>query len=209
MDITGGILKIDLSNLKGKYTVTFQYSGDNNYPAFKKDVKATIQTNPSITASPSKALYSAGTTYKITVYKNKGITANGVKVAIKLNGKTFKTPKTNSKGVVSFKITQKPGTYKVKITALGKSVTKTITVKHILTLKTATLKKSAKKLTLQASLAKVNGKKVATAKTNKKGVAKITIKNPSVVKKLKVGKKVSYTATYSKDTVKKTAKIKK
>ena len=56
---------------------------------------------------------------------------------------------------------------------------------------------------------KINGKKVATAKTNSKGVAKITIKNPSVVKNLKVGKKATYQATYLKDTVKKTAKIKK
>ncbi|WP_405309612.1 hypothetical protein [Methanobrevibacter sp.] len=43
---------------------------------------------------------------------------------------------------------------------------------------------------------------------NSKGVAKITIKNPSVVKKLKVVKKVTYQATYLQDTVKKTAKIK-
>jgi len=116
-----------------------------------------------------------------------------------------------------------PGTYKITINALGKKTTKTLTVKHIVTLKTVTLKKSAKKLTLQATLAKVNGKylkkktitfkingkKVATAKTNSKGVAKITIKNPNVVKKLKVGKKVTYQATYLKDTVKKTTKVKK
>ena len=51
-----------------------------------------------------------------------------------------------------------PGTYKIKITALGKSVTKTITVKHLVILKTVAVKKSAKKLVLQASLGKVNGK---------------------------------------------------
>ena len=222
-DIIGGILKIDLSDKKGKYNITFEYSGDKNYPAFKKDANITVETNPSITASNAKVIYSAGTTYKITVYKNKGITANSVNVVIKQNNKKFKTIKTNSKGIASFKVTQTPGTYKLKITSLGKTVTKTLTVKHIVTLKTATVKKSAKKLTLQATLAKVNGKylkkktitfkingkKVATAKTNSKGVAKITIKNPSVVKKLKVGKKITYQATYLKDTVKKTAKVKK
>ena len=41
-----------------------------------------------------------------------------------------------------------------------------------------------------------------------KGVAKYTIKK-SVLKKLKVGKKVTYQATYLKTTVKKTAKVKR
>ena len=147
--------------------------------------------------------------------------AKSVSVTIKLNNKKLKPIKTNSKGIASFKVTQKPGTYKLKITTLGTTVTKTLTVKHIITLKTAKIKKSAKKLVLQASLSKVNkkylkGKKITfqfngkkyTAKTNKKGVAKVTIKK-SVLKKLKVGKKITYQATYLKDTVKKTAKIKK
>ena len=220
-DIIGGILKIDLSDKKGKYNITFEYSGDKNYPAFKKDANITVETNPSITASNAKVIYSAGTTYKITVYKNKGITANSVSVVIKQNNKKFKTIKTNSKGIASFKVTQTPGTYKLKITSLGKTVTKTLTVKHIVTLKTATVKKSAKKLILQATLAKVNKKylkkktvtfkfngKKYKAKTNAKGVAKVTIKS-NVLKKLKVGKKITYQATYLKDTIKKTVKVQK
>ena len=91
--------------------------------------------------------------------------------------------------------------------------------KITLTLKKITVKKSAKKLVLKATL-KINGKvakgkiiifkfnkKTYKATTNKKGVAKIIIKK-SVLKKLKVGKKVKYQATYSKNTVKKTVKVK-
>ena len=81
------------------------------------------------------------------------------------------------------------------------------------------VKKSAKKLTLQATLKNKNPIKGTTvtfkfngktykAKTNKKGVAKVTIKK-KVLKKLKTGKKVKYQAKYSTLTVKKTAKVKK
>ena len=93
-------------------------------------------------------------------------------------------------------------------------------VKTILTLKTVKVKKSAKKLVLQATLKqgnnplkskkiifKFNGKKYTT-KTNKKGVAKVTIKK-NVLKKLKVGKKVKYQANYGKIIAKKTVKVKK
>ena len=54
---------------------------------------------------------------------------------------------------------------------------------------------------------KFNGK-TYKVKTNKKGIAKATIKK-SVLSKLKVGKKVSYNASYKKLTVKKTAKVQK
>lgn len=89
-----------------------------------------------------------------------------------------------------------------------------------LTLKTIKVKKSAKKLVLTAKLTKgksfIKGKKVTfkfngktyKAKTNKKGIAKVTIKK-NVLKKLKVGKKVKYQAKYSNLTVKKSAKVQK
>ena len=52
-----------------------------------------------------------------------------------------------------------------------------------------------------------NGK-TYKAKTNKKGIAKAAIKH-SVLKKLKVGKKVKYSASYGSKSVQKTAKVKK
>ena len=89
-----------------------------------------------------------------------------------------------------------------------------------LTLKTVKVKKSAKKLVLTAKLTKgktlIKGKKVTfkfngktyKAKTNKKGIAKVTIKK-NILKKLKVGKKITYLAKYGKLSVKKKAKVKK
>jgi len=173
-----------------------------------------------ITASDLKTVYTANSYYSIKVYDTTAKLVDGTKVVIKLNGKTFKTI-TTKKGIAKFKVTQTPGTYKLTITALKNTVTKTLTVKHLVTLKTVKVKKSAKKLTLQANLAKVNGKylknkqvtfkfngKTYKAKTNSKGIAKVTIKS-SVLKKLKVGKKITYQATYLKDTVKKTVKVQK
>lgn len=94
-----------------------------------------------------------------------------------------------------------------------------MTVKKVISLKSATVKKSAKKLILTATLKKgstpikskvvtfkFNGKNYK-AKTNSKGVAKATIKS-SVLKKLKVGKKVTYQATYLKEVAKKSVKVK-
>ena len=89
-----------------------------------------------------------------------------------------------------------------------------------LSLSTAKVKKSAKKLVLKAKLLidnkavsgkvikfKFNGK-TYKAKTDKKGIAKAAIKH-SVLKKLKVGKKVKYSASYGSKSVQKTAKVKK
>ena len=94
-----------------------------------------------------------------------------------------------------------------------------------ITLNKVTVKKSAKKLVLTATLKKnsspLKSKKITfkfngktyNAKTNKKGVAKVTIKS-SVLKKLKVGKSVVYNASYKKTkvvtfTAKRTATVKK
>lgn len=93
-------------------------------------------------------------------------------------------------------------------------------VKITLTLKKVSVSKSKKKITVSATLKlngaakkgltvnfKFNGKKYS-AKTDAKGVAKITVKK-SVLKKLKVGKKVKYQASYGKVTVSKSVKVKK
>lgn len=106
----------------------------------------------------------------------------------------------------------------------GGTTSKCTFIYYKITLKKAAVKKSAKKLVLKATLKKANkavkGQKVTfkfkgktyKAKTNKKGIAKVTVKK-SVLKKLKVGKKVTYTATYKasygKETAKKTVKVKK
>ena len=235
--VENGVAKVIIPDVgEGNYPYTITYSGDSKYSSFtnngslkvnKTNVtpvenqtgnNTTVVDNSKIVASNVKVVYSAGSYYTITVYGTNGELADGE--TVKVTGKISKSL-TTTNGVARFKVTNVPGTYKMNITALGKSVVKTLTVKHLVTIKSVTVKRSAKKLTLQATLGKVNGKylknkkitfkfngKKYTAKTDKKGVAKVTIKS-SILKKLKVGKKVTYQATYSKDTVKKTVKVKK
>ena len=218
--ITNGKAKIDMSGLAdGTHTVTVKYPDGDNYTGFEKSFNITVKkaVEPRITASDLAILYTAGTKYSVTVYGTDGKLAANTKVTFLVNGKAYKSATTNSKGVASVAITQKPGTYKITAKALGKQVTKTLKVKHIVSLPKVKVKRSAKKLIIKVKVAKVNGKYVTgkvvlkfknkkyTAKV-KKGVAKFTIKK-NVLKKLKKGKKVTYTATYKQDTVKRTVKV--
>lgn len=112
----------------------------------------------------------------------------------------------------SNKNTANPAPVKEKVTSAPVKNTCSLILKKV------KVKKSAKKLILTATL-KINKKavkgkiitfkfnrKTYKTKTNKNGVAKVVVKK-SVLKKLKVGKKLTYTATYAKKTVKKTVKV--
>ena len=219
-EILSGMMNLDLSSFKdGDYRILLKYSGDDVYAGFTKEIKVHFKVSR-ITASNVNVLYTQAGKFTAKVYDSDGKLVDGINVEFLINGKTYKTATTKN-GAASVSISKTPGTYKITAKASGVNVTKTLTVKHLVTLKTVTVKRSAKKLVLQATLSKVNKKylknkkvtfkfngKTYTAKTNKKGVAKVTIKS-TVLKKLKVGKKVTYQATYLKDTIKKTAKIKK
>ena len=86
--------------------------------------------------------------------------------------------------------------------------------------KNRTIKKSAKKLVLSAKLTKgktlLKSKRVKfrfrgktyIAKTNKRGIAKVTIKR-KVLKKLKAGKKYTLKISYIKNSIKRTVKVRR
>ena len=195
----------------GKHNVTVTYPGDDTYPKRTISKVFEIKAEPQIIAPNTVYLYCGESkSITLTVYELSS-------VSITFNSKTNTYKPVNGK--ITFKIPSslKPGKYTLKAKNNLVYAQSTVTVKHVMTLKSVSVKKSAKKLVLQATLKNKNPikKKTVTfkfngktykAKTNSKGIAKVTIKS-SVLKKLKVGKKVTYQATYGKDTVKKTAKV--
>lgn len=165
--------------------------------------------------------YDDGTTYKVRIIDDDGkYVGAGKFVTIKIGSKTFNV-KTDKSGYATLKIpnTLTVGKYTVVATYAGQSVKNTLQIKQVLTsAKTVTVKKSAQKLVLKATLKgktvlknkvvkfKVNGK-TYTGKTNSKGIVKVTI-NKANLNKLKAGKKYTVTITYSKNTIKTTLNVK-
>ena len=223
VEVNNGIVNIPMDKFKsGSGTFTFVYSGDKKHSSSTTTANLNIVHKAAkITAKDLTVLYSSNSKYSVTVYSPNGNLAANTAVSFMINNKAYKTVKTNAKGIATVVISSNPGSYKITSKALGVSVTKNLKVNHVLTLKKAKVKRSAKKLVIKATLKKVNGKylkgkkitlkfngKKFKAKTNKKGVAKFTIKS-KVLKKLKAGKKVKIQATYLKDTVKQIVKVKK
>ncbi len=167
--------------------------------------------------------YNSNYNYNIRIIGADGEPVSGETIKISINGK-IKSFKTDSKGDIIIKMgkTYIPGKYTVKLSYKGISSKHVITVKQILkSKKVVKIKKNAKKAVLKATLKSSNGKaikgkkitfkikgKTYKAKTNKKGIAEITLKN-KVIKKFKAGKTYTVKITYLKDTIKTKLKVKK
>lgn len=221
--IKDGKAKLSLKKFKiGEYYIDYDYIGENGYNCSYYTYVEVLAHKIKITGAKNLSIkYGSNKYYKVKVYNKFNKLAKGVILRFKVGKKTFKV-KTNSKGIAKLKLSKfAPKKYKVTITYKGTKVTRKLTVKHILKLKKAKVKRSAKKLVLKASLSKVNGKylkgklikfkfkgKTYKSKTNSKGLAKITVKR-NVLKKLKAGKKITYKASYLKDNVKRTVKVKR
>ena len=156
--------------------------------------------------------YFDGTKYTFKVYGDDGkpVGANQI-VLVKLNEKAYKL-KTNGNGIVSLTIpkTVKAGKYSISASYKGETIENSINVKKILSSKKIVkVKRTAKKLILVAKLKKkLKGKKITfkfrgkkyTAKTNKNGIAKVTV-SKKVIEKLKRGKNYKLTITYFEESL--------
>ena len=215
-----GILSIDINpkNSIGKHYI--DYANPKNGETLRVTVNVVSRFSGNANVN---MYYYDGHTYKVRIRGDNGkfVEKNQV-VTIKIGKKSFKV-KTDYDGFAILKIPSKitPGKYTISATYKGQTVKNKLTVKQVLkTSKTVKVKKSAKKLVLKATLKKgktaiknkvikfkVNGK-TYKAKTNKKGIAKVTVKK-SAIKKLKAGKKYTIKVSYLSDVVKSTLKVRR
>lgn len=208
------------------YTVTVKngkavLSLKNFKKGFYDDIEATFVGEDGSSVTVYSAVDILATKITLTNVKT---TTSGFKAKVKINGKvaknkyvTFKVDKktkrvkTDRNGFATLKLN--PGKHTVTAVYKTAKAIKTVNI-HSLALNSVKVKKSAKKVVITAKLAKklknkvikfkFNGKTLKV-KTNSKGIAKATFKTSS----LKVGKKITYSATYLKDTVKKSVTVKR
>jgi hypothetical protein len=214
-----GIAKLTASKLDvGKYTVEITNTVTGEKMSKTVTIVERLIKNKDITMD-----FADGTYYTVTAIGDDGnpVGKNEV-VGIKVNTRDY-VVLTNSKGVAKLQINLIPKKYTITAEYAKYKVSNKLVVKQTLKLvkKTVTVKKSAKKLVLKATLKWTNGKaikgkqivfkfygKTYKVKTNSKGLAKVTIKK-SIIKKLKKGKKYAYSAAYKSNIVKGKVKVKK
>ena len=212
-NVKNGVASLDISSLgEGIKNIAWNYLGDDNYYGMNGTFTVNIPAKPKITENKDVvSYYTDGSVYKVRILENNKPIGEGNSVAFTINGKKI-TVKTDKNGYASFKITQKPKKYTVTAQYKDIKVQNTITVKKVLLAKNIS-KKKAKRIKYTATVKgkkafkgkkvtfKINGK-TYSAKTNKKGVAKVYLKN------LKVGKH-KIVIKYANTKVTKTIRIKK
>ena len=205
-----GVAVLNAKLSVGSYDVTIINLGTGENATQKVTIVKRITNNKDLAMD-----YLDGSYFKVRVVGDDGsyVGKNQV-VTFKIGGKSY-TAKTDANGYAKIKITLVPKTYSVSTEYKGYKVSNKIVVKQVLKAKNVS-KKKAKSYKFQATLKTSKGKAISgkkltfkiknkkyTAKTNKKGVATITIKL-----KLKVGK-YTVTTTYSKTSIKNKLTVKK
>ncbi|MDO5810686.1 MAG: hypothetical protein Q4Q37_06285 [Methanobrevibacter sp.] len=216
-------IKID-ALVNGDYNAIIYYSGDYNHQGDEKNITVVVKHNPVYNLSQNKDItvaYSGKTAYRVLVMKD-GDHISGENVIISFNGKNHNV-KTDANGYATLNLDTniKPGSYSVKTTYNGVSVSNKVKITQIIKASDKKVKKSAKTTKVKISLSKVDGKylksktlkvkfngKTYKVKTNSKGVGTWKVKK-SMLKKLKVNKKYKYAVSYGKDTLTKKLIIRK
>lgn len=214
--LAGVEMPLDLT--MGTYTITATYKGET--------VKNTVKILQPLSSKKTVSVKITDNKLVLQAKLAGEIPFPDMTIKFNFNGKTY-TAKTGSNGIAKVTINKsvlkklKAGkTYTVKISYFKDTIKTSVKVLQPLSSKkTVTVKKSAKKMVLQASLkygkTPLKNKKITfkfkgktySAKTNSKGVAKVTIKK-SVLTKLKSGKTYAVKISYLTDTIKTNVKVK-
>lgn len=209
---SNGIAALAITLLPNTYTITASYGGNNIYYGSNTTNTIVINSLAKLKGSDITMYYSDNKYYKVRLYGDDGKVLAGKNVKITVNKKTY-TRKTDSNGYASLKVSLTPATYTVTAKYNNLKTSNKIVVKKVLSAKNIS-KKKAKTIKFTAKLSKgktvlknknvkfkIKGKTYA-AKTNKKGIATVSLKN------LKVGKYTIYTY-YGSSKIKNTIQIRK
>ena len=112
----------------GKYKVTTTYEGSSKYA--KKSISNTVNIKSTISASDFTKYYKNNKAYTATFYNTDGKILKKTKIKYQLDNKVS-SAKTNSKGVLSIKITSKPGNHILFLlnSKTGEHITKNVKIK--------------------------------------------------------------------------------
>ena len=143
-DENGSFVPYKLNMVRaGRYTMAFNYAGDDNYTNAFACVCVDLDKKPITIKAPAKTYKAAAKTKKYTVtlstipsVHDGKVYLSPKKVTLKVNGKTY-TGKTNNNGQVTFKITNlnKKGKYTAKISYEGDKTYESATQKVKLNIK--------------------------------------------------------------------------
>lgn len=220
--VSAGKTSVSLSQLTAGSHFLYIYVMDDSdeFISFSKSLDINVSKAASSKLFATSATVYCGYAYKAKVLGIDGLPIKGAKVTFKVGKNKAVTKTTNAKGIAALAMNYKPAKYTVLVKYAKQTLKPIVIVKKVLALKSVNVKKSAKKLILQATLKKgkvaIKGKvvtfkfngKTIRAKTNNYGIAKVTI-SKTVLSKLKVGRNVVYQAIYLKDVAKKSARVKK
>ena len=186
--LPNGVVRLNINIKPGSYRITAIN------PQTGQKVVNSIRIFAKIMANRDLTQYcGANKLFKVRIYNattGKPVSAR-VKVTFKVNKRTY-TVKTNKNGYAGLRINFKAGKYTIVTAYNGYKVSNKIVVKPVLTAYNI-LGKNIKKLKFNVKLVNKNGKvlkgktirfkfmgKAYKAKTNKKGVATVTLKNLKV-----------------------------
>ena len=133
---TNGVATYKLSAAKaGNYKLNIKFAGDNNYAASSgvATIKLTKQATKLVAGKKAFKVKVKTKKYAVTLKDNKNKAIKGVKLTLKVKGKTY-SAKTNAKGQAIFKITKltKRGTHKAVVKFAGNNyynaVSKTVKI---------------------------------------------------------------------------------
>ncbi len=179
----GGRVHVKITQREGIYSLTIEN------PVNGESVSKTIHVVKRVAQNRDMIIYAfSDVPYSVLILNDNGnpVGANEI-VQFNIAGKTYNV-KTDNAGCAFLKISLKANKYSITVSYKGYSVSNKITVKPVLTAKNIS-KKKAKSYRFSAKLVDKNGKplkgkkvtfkikgKKYVAKTNKRGIAKITIK---------------------------------